>query len=144
MRMFVSVMTISLICIYSNYLIINNYYNSQLGTTGKMCVFQGRIMKRYQQPLLLLWLTAVVAVNALGSHAAEYDKLVGKVIFFLILVLLSCHSDSLIQLCLCFFRLFIYSYNCPSIHCQSAGKDQQASASDSSQWQQFQCFYTDV
>lgn len=90
--MFVSVMTISLICIYSNYLSINNYYNSQLGTTGKMCVFQGRIMKRCQQPPLLLWLTAVVAVNALGSHAAEYDKLVGKVIFFPILVLLSCHS----------------------------------------------------
>lgn len=93
MSMFVSVMTISLICIYSNYLSINNYYNSQLGTTGKMlCVFQGRIMKRCQQPPLLLWLTAVVAVNALGSHAAEYDKLVGKVIFFLILFLLSCHS----------------------------------------------------
>ncbi len=43
-------------------------------------------MERCWQPLLLLWLTAVVAMNILGSNAAvvENDKLVGKVLFFLL------------------------------------------------------------
>lgn len=58
------------------------------------CVFQGRIMERCRQPLVLLWLSAVVAINILGisqanNQAVEDDKLVGRFLFYSIFVKLS-------------------------------------------------------
>lgn len=77
----------------------NTQHTNMYATAKMFCAFQGGIMKLCQHPSLLLWLAAVVAASALGSHAAGLGEPVGKVPFFP-------HfyfglADSLTQLCLC-------------------------------------------